>query len=194
MPDTGAPWNIPYVAGTDLVSDWPTDSQTLAEAIADGLDAAGGLKQVVQSTLTSTFTASVAQGGISGAALAVTITPTSATSKVLIIGSLNIAAQAQDLFFGATLYRGGSALFQGDAAGSRQQVTATGWGMDATASNVSIIYLDSPATTSATTYDVRLSHGAAATRNVRMNRAHSDGDANTTARGASSLIAIEVAG
>jgi len=41
MPDTGAPWNIPYVAGTDLVRDWPTDSQDLAEAIADGLDGTG---------------------------------------------------------------------------------------------------------------------------------------------------------
>ena len=43
MPDTGSPWNIPYVAGTDIVSDWPTDNQTMANAIADGLDAAGKL-------------------------------------------------------------------------------------------------------------------------------------------------------
>ena len=34
MPDTGAPWNIPYVAASDLVADWPTDNQTMAEAIA----------------------------------------------------------------------------------------------------------------------------------------------------------------
>ena len=33
MPDTGAPWNIPYVASTDLVSDWPADSLALANAI-----------------------------------------------------------------------------------------------------------------------------------------------------------------
>ena len=66
MPDTGAPWNIPYVAGTDLVADWPTDSQTLAEAIADGLDAAGGIVQVVQTVKSDYFSASVAAGGTTG--------------------------------------------------------------------------------------------------------------------------------
>lgn len=52
MPDTGAPWYIPYVAGTDLVADWPTDSQELATAIEDGLNAAGGFDTAALITAT----------------------------------------------------------------------------------------------------------------------------------------------
>jgi hypothetical protein len=42
MPDTGAPWNIPYVETADLVSDWPADSLALANAIAAALSDTGG--------------------------------------------------------------------------------------------------------------------------------------------------------
>jgi hypothetical protein len=38
MPDTGAPWFIPYVESTDLVSQWPTDSLALANAIVAALE------------------------------------------------------------------------------------------------------------------------------------------------------------
>jgi hypothetical protein len=58
MPDTGAPWNIPYVESTDLVSDWPADSLALANAIAAGLDDAGNAgigSNVVQAVKTDTF-------------------------------------------------------------------------------------------------------------------------------------------
>jgi hypothetical protein len=41
MPDTGAPWNIPYVENADLVRDWPADSLLVANAVAAGLSAAG---------------------------------------------------------------------------------------------------------------------------------------------------------
>lgn len=52
MPDTGAPWNIPYVASSDLVRDWPTDNQTQAEAVADALDAAAVFDTVTTITAT----------------------------------------------------------------------------------------------------------------------------------------------
>lgn len=42
MPDTGAPWEIPFLDGTELVRAYPAFSEDLAEAIADALDAAGG--------------------------------------------------------------------------------------------------------------------------------------------------------
>ena len=50
MPDTGSPWNIPYVENADLVRDWPADSLLVANAVAAGLSAAGGLVQVVTAT------------------------------------------------------------------------------------------------------------------------------------------------
>jgi hypothetical protein len=52
MPDTGAPWNIPYAAPTDLVRDWPALSEDIAEAVADGLDIAASYTNVAVITAT----------------------------------------------------------------------------------------------------------------------------------------------
>ena len=151
-----------------------------------------GVKQTVQTVKTDTFSASVAQGGISGAAISASVTPGSSDSRVLVIASLTISAQAQDLMSFATLYRDGSPVFQGDAASTRQRVSTIAWQMDNTASSVSIVFLDSPATTSSVTYDVRLSHGASATRSVYLNRSFTDSDSNVYGRGVSSLTLLEV--
>jgi hypothetical protein len=40
MPDTGAPWNIPYVEPADLVRDYPAADEAQALAIAAGLSSA----------------------------------------------------------------------------------------------------------------------------------------------------------
>ena len=42
MPDTGSPYEIPFLDGTELVRAYPAFSEDLANAIADALDAAGG--------------------------------------------------------------------------------------------------------------------------------------------------------
>jgi hypothetical protein len=39
MPDTGAPYNIPYLGGTELVRDYPDFSEDLADAIVAALEA-----------------------------------------------------------------------------------------------------------------------------------------------------------
>jgi hypothetical protein len=52
MPDTGAPWNIPYAAPSDLVRDWPALSEDVAEAVADGLESAASFDSI--SLITST--------------------------------------------------------------------------------------------------------------------------------------------
>jgi len=86
MPDTGAPWNIPYVAGTDLVADWPTDSQTLATAIANGLDNVPiEVRQIVAAT--DTVDRSTSSTSFVTATISVTITPTAADSKIIVIWS-----------------------------------------------------------------------------------------------------------
>ena len=88
MPDTGAPWNIPYVEAADLVSDWPADSLALANAIDAGLDAAAGLVQVVvatDSTDRTTTSTSYVDSGIS-----VTITPTDAANRLILVWAANV--------------------------------------------------------------------------------------------------------
>ena len=82
MPDTGAPWNIPYVAGTDLVSDWPTDSLALANAIAAGLDLSKQIKQRVVST--DTTDRNTTSNTFVDASISVTITPTAASNLIVV--------------------------------------------------------------------------------------------------------------
>ena len=99
MPDTGAPWNIPYVESTDLVSDWPTDSLALANAIDAGLDAAGGLVAVKHALFTGTQTNSTAAGA-NFAVTDLTITHTLADSANKLIISAYIGLLGGSLQLG----------------------------------------------------------------------------------------------
>ena len=198
MPDTGAPWNIPYVAGTDLVRDWPTDSQELAEAIADGLDEAGNAgigSNVVQTVKTDTFsTTSTSFTTVTG--LTATITPTSNTSKVLLIANL-MAGHTQSVGGYAFKFGGGNtSSFVGDAASNRTRAVFSLENADAVSDHVrllaqTMVYLDSPSTTSATTYSVECLQINAGT--LYVNRTGLDTDNSGFTRGASSITAIEVA-
>ena len=191
MPDTGAPWNIPYVAGTDLVADWPTDSQTLAEAIADGLDAAnaGIGTNVVQATFTGTQTISSATL-VDVTSLSATITPTSNTAKVLIIARVNYSVSNTERA-AFSLLRGATEVFIGDAAGSRGRATHSGYSQTSDEmKDVTMVYVDSPATASATTYKVQ---GARSSGNLYINRTATDTDSSSWYRGTSSLLVVEVA-
>jgi len=156
MPDTGAPWNITYVASSDLVKDWPTDNQTMAESIADALDDAWKVRQVVTaSTSTTTSTSSTSRVNTS---LTATITPTDATSQVLVIAAFE---ELQSTNSGSDcvvdVYNGTSS----STVTATREDTGSNYGMN-------ITYLDSPASASAVTYtaQVRLV-GSAATVRVR---------------------------
>jgi hypothetical protein len=147
MPDTGAPWNIPYAAPADLVSAWPALSEDIAEAIADGLDAAGNAgigSNVVQATSTSRFTtASTTFVAVTG--MNVTITPTSASSKVLVVCSGLYGNASNSPVTRSRIVRGASQI----AITEHYNGGANGTGF-------TYSILDSPATTSATTYGLEL--------------------------------------
>ena len=158
----------------------------------------GKILQVVSTTKTDTFSATaIPEGDHTGAAISVTITPTSATSKVFIMASLNVGLD-NDNEVSFAFFRGGSILTGaiGDAAGNR---TRTGFGgkceSTSATEGLSGHYLDSPNTTSATTYDCRLSHGvnAAGNRTMYLNRSHTDTDADQDSRFASTITVVEVA-
>ena len=122
---------------------------------------AGAVLQVVQATFTGTQV--IGTGGVNAnwtdiTNLSVTITPTSSTSKMLLIAY--ISNQLGDLdrlaFFKFT--GGNTASSLGNAAGSRTRTTAfyaTNNSGSAAASVASFSYLDSPATASAITYKVQ---------------------------------------
>ena len=197
MPDTGAPWNIPYVENADLVSDWPADSLLVANAVAAGLDAAvlpGIGSNVVQTVKTDTFT-TTSTSFVAVTGMSVTITPTSATSKVFVIVQLAVGAAADNTFAITEMTRGGTSIYRGDAASNRVRAVFGGWdfpGGQKALYSQTIVYLDSPATTSATTYDVR-TRSQTAGFTAFINRSGSDADSSASVRGASSITAIEVA-
>jgi hypothetical protein len=195
MPDTGAPWNIPFAAPADLVRDWPDLSEDVAEAVAAGLSAGIG-SNVVQTVKTNVFTASVATGAESGdvTGLTVAITPSSATSKVLVLAQINVGASTVNQIDAALFRDGALTAFVGDADGSRRQVSGGALSSSANRASVtmSLVYLDSPATDIAVTYSLRLSHTDSATATLIVNRGGDDTNSSRNSRSASSITAIEV--
>lgn len=193
MPDTGAPWNIPYVAGSDLVSDWPTDNQTMATAIATGLTTADRIRQVVSTTKTDTFTTtSNTLTQITG--LTATITPVATSSLVLVIAKVSMGTNPGVTAGAAAIRRAGTAIFIGDAAGSNRK---RGSSAQTTASanyqyDLTFIHLDNPATTSATTYDIAVTNAEQTGQAVFVNRGQGDADSAFIWRTASSITLLEV--
>ena len=159
----------------------------------------GSVLQAVQATFTGTQT--LATGGVNAnfsdiTSLSVTITPSSSSNKILLIAHLtSMCGDDRMIFFKFT--GGNTASFVGDTAGNRTRVAGFyGSGNAAGSANgapVTLMYLDSPSTTSATTYKVQ---GAP---NYLSGSAYINYNPNETdnayfCRGASSLIAIEVKG
>jgi len=197
MPDTGAPWNIPYVDPTDLVRDYPQASEDLADAIADGLDAAGSAgigPNVVQTVKTDTFsTTSTSYTAITG--MSVTITPSSATSKVLVIANLNIGQLNTASSVSVRLMRDSTSIYEADADGTRSQTSFGAYNVAATEGNKQVhsgapVFLDSPGVATATTYSVEMK---VPNNTGFFNRAGDNPNETRTILTASSITVIEVA-
>jgi hypothetical protein len=147
------------------------------------------IAQVLSTTLSSTFTSSSTSfTDITG--LTVTITPTLATSTILVIASVS-----GENDFGVTscsirLARGGTGIFVGNAAGSRTQGDHFEGISASSMVTAGLSFLDSPATTSATTYSVQGRNITAGT--FYINRTKTDSDAAGYMRAASSITVMEV--
>jgi hypothetical protein len=175
---TGAPEEISIGSGLSL------SAGSLSATGSSG----GKILQVVQATKTDT--ASVT-GTTFGSVFTASITPSSATSQVLVMASLSIGVTASN-FIMLRLTKAGSSLLLGDAASSRLRVTTQSNSVSNGAmSSVSISYLDSPASTSSQTYAIEIaSHTTGA---VYLNRSGADTDTAAFARGASTITLMEVA-
>jgi len=156
----------------------------------------GKILQVVQTIKTDTFsTSSTSLTDLTG--LSVSITPSSASNKILLKVSLGqVAGNIDNLTVGFLILRGSTGIFVGDAAGSRSQLsfkTAAITNDNHGPGGIGFMGLDSPATTSSITYKIQLATQSSYT--AYINRTASD--TNTTeiygGRTASSIIAMEVA-
>ena len=126
-------------------------------------------------------------------ALLVSITPKFSTSKILVTYHTNASMEDDGYRGGLRLMRDSTAIFVGDSAGSRPQlsnhlVEATGTQQQFSYSGQT---LDSPATTSAVTYKVQaisLDSG----RQININKSYGDGNDALNGRTASSITVMEV--
>lgn len=123
--------------------------------------------------------------------LTLTITPTSATSTILIgyaVQGTGIAATNMGMI---QIVRGSTAVGNAAAAGNRtvsnSVISELAVAEIGTQAN---FYMDSPATTSATTYKLQIKQSVSGT--VFVNRTNADADSTAYGRGTSSLILMEI--
>lgn len=186
-------------SNTDRTLTLPDNTGTILTSASNTNFPAGSTLQAVQATFTGTQT--LATGGVNAnfsdiTSLSVTITPSSSSNKILLIAHLtSTCGDDRAIYFKFT--GGNTASFVGDTSGNRARVAGFYFSGNAAGSAngapVTLMYLDSPSTTSATTYKVQ---GAP---NFNSGSAFINYNPNETdnaffPRGASSLIAIEVKG
>ena len=109
--------------------------------------------------------------------LTATITPSSTSSKIYVNGYISIGTQAYFVY--CWLVRGSTQIIKGDTSGSRPTVTLSAPAYAAGNESYQLqpypfSYLDSPNTTSATTYKIQIrQYGSGA---WYVNRTHQDRD------------------
>ena len=198
MADTGAPHFIPFADPTDLVRDWPALSEDVADAVAAGLDAAGGLVAVKSAIFTGTQTDSVTAGSnVAVTDLEITHAVADPANKLIIsaflgaAGSTGTAAQV-----GIAVHDGSGLIAIGVAEGVRTRVTAGGLVDQAGGAQVvtmpSVTFVHTPNTTDSKTYTVRAINIRVDTETLFINRAQSDTDSADRVRAVSSLVIQEV--
>ena len=148
--------------------------------------------QVVSTSKTDTFsTTSTSFVDITG--LSATITPSSTSSKILLVAQLCWGGTGTTTSMGFFQFAGGNAgTYIGDAASNRIRSVFGGLNVPDQANltySAPMVYLDSPSTTSATTYKVQMKVSAAT---GYINRSQADSDDGQRARGASSLTVLEI--
>ena len=170
-----------------------TDETQVYDGSAWSAVGGGKILQVVQATKNDTWSASVASAGSSAITdLAVTITPSSTSSTILLFGMVN-GTQATNGRFAVGIHRGATVLGTYDSPGLRTGVFGQNSRPDSYIVNtVSIAFQDSPASTSAQTYQAYAYNLVSATRTMYVNRSAADDNTAYAIRTFPNLTAVEV--
>tara|TARA_Y100000401_G_scaffold82982_1_gene68350 strand:- start:732 stop:1265 length:534 start_codon:yes stop_codon:yes gene_type:complete len=155
----------------------------------------GGIVQIKQTVKTDNFsTTSDSLTDVTG--LSVAITPTSSTSKILVQVNLGLVGGVQGSYAGFRVLRGSTAIGLGStASGSQVDVSFianhnrdSDWNSEG---GVFFQHLDSPATTSATTYKLQVFSGYQS-KELNINRSNPGDNAAYSQRTSSSITVMEV--
>jgi len=159
----------------------------------------GGIIQIVQTVKTDTFSQSSLNDATfsNDTGLNVTITPSSNSNKIRLTGSVVISMDQDWDGYGIGLFKGGNVLSGavGDAAGNRTQCTSMSFAQSygGEARTLPFDFIDSPDTTSATTYGIRIIFfSGSSSSTVYMNRSQSDDNNVYRPRSISTITAMEV--
>jgi len=162
----------------------------ISGASLTNLPAGGKLLQVVQVVKTDTQSIQ-SQTFTDVAGMSVSITPSSASSKIFVQFSISLGCNNYGM---VNLLRGSTDIFKGDTAGSRISCTLGAATMAVyECKSYSSSFLDSPNTTSATTYKLQACTPYDASYFIHINRAHTDTNASYLGRMTSSITVMEVA-
>jgi hypothetical protein len=169
-----------------------TLTRTASDAWRISGNASAGVLQVKSTAKTDTFTMSSATlADVTG--LSVAITPSSASNLVLVSVHLSFNNDETVTGLNGALFRNSTQIALGDAAGSRLRRTwlrAAGLSSNTVGGTLSMMFLDTPATTSATTYKLQIASDQ--TGAIYVNRNYTDTDNTTFTRAISTITAMEV--
>tara|TARA_Y100000592_G_scaffold50429_1_gene79797 strand:- start:200 stop:1102 length:903 start_codon:yes stop_codon:yes gene_type:complete len=194
---TGLPALSTAPADTDefMVSDAGVLKRIDASLVVGG----GKVLQVVSTTKTDTFVLTASNGTFTDVTgLSVAITPSNSSSKVFVTCNLNLSGSGRNGAF--KLLRDSTAIAIGDADGSRPRATggslrnndASGDGFVLHTASAS--FLDSPSTTSSTTYKIQVANtNTTGSSSTYVNRTYEDSSSSDYGiRGASTITVFEV--
>jgi len=159
----------------------------------------GGILQVVSTTKTDVFSASLSTGWVGVTGLTASLTPSSTSSKILVSGYCSVATSVTENSNDIAIYRDGVALTgaSGDANGSAKRATSGGVAYTTSQRGIASVpfsFLDSPATTSTVSYEIYIGYTNNSATTMYVNRAASDGANDYNSRWASTITLTEVAG
>ena len=183
-PETGTAITLGDSGDTFTV---PSGATIVNSGTATGFGGGGKLLQVVSATKTDTASNSnTSFTDITG--LSVSITPSETSSKVLII--FNITANGNNAGSSLRIVRDSTAICVGNADGSRIQNTLShslGSGDDSRSHSAN--FLDSPSTTSATTYKMQWRSNG---NTDYLNRSNNDLNTTDYSRSTSTITVMEI--
>ena len=175
-----------------------TSGQALVTDASGNLSFAGTGKilQVVSTAKTDTTSTTSLITFVDISGMSVSITPSSSSNKILVIVDMRLGVN-ENRNVAYRIMRGSTAIYIGDAAGSRTRGTGSIRLMSDAKYDMqseTAVFLDSPSTTSATTYKVQWCHTfGGSSDGCYLNRPHTESDNDDRVRGASSITVQEVA-
>jgi hypothetical protein len=145
------------IALVDLSATGTKDATTFLRGDNSFAEAGGGkVLQVVSTNITAITASTTTQSFLDISGFSVSITPSNASNKVLVLATFNVGSTSTSGNNYIRLLRDSTAINIGDANGSNARATWYERGVNANTMYAgSINFLDSPATTSSTTYKLQ---------------------------------------